>query len=164
MPVLDLPDSPYTLVWKQTLEILRSDPGLARLNPTWIVPDGSKSPNPLQCAMPVIELDPYMGGMGWFDPSAQSGFLTVGIRTYIKTYDSADPFNLFAAIVRAFFPKNEPARQNDIRLQLIRAGATDTGQYEFSFPPTQPDPRWDDEGLKVCAGQMRISIVHTINP
>ncbi len=164
MAVLDLTESPYTKVWKTTLEIMQSDETLRSVVQTWIVPDGSKSPNPLQSAMPVLELDPVMGPMSWFDPSSQYGYLTIKLRTYVRSYDAADVFNLHSAIIRAFFPQDEPRRQYDIRDMLAKAGAIDTGQFEFNFPPTEPDPRFDDEGLKICVGQMRISVIHTFNP
>lgn len=162
--VLDLPDGPHTRVWLKTLEILQGDEVLSRTVRTWIVPDGSTDPKELTSATPIIRLDPAISPFEWYDPGAQSSDLLIHIRLVIQSRDATDRLNLWAAFVNALYPFGQHSRQLEIQQALRDAGAEDTGQYQFNVVPSEPDPRSDEDGMQVCDGQMKISVVWTFNP
>ncbi len=163
MGQLDLPDCPHSRVFLRTCEILVEDDTLARTVQTWILPDGRKDPNELSGCFPLVRLEPNMSPMQWFDPSSQSSWLVINIRTCIQSRDATDRLNLWAALVNALYPFGQYERQLQIQQSLRDAGA-EIGQYEFNLPATTPDPRSDQDGYQVCDGQLRISVVWTFNP
>ncbi len=98
MGQLDLPDCPHSSVFLKTCEILVEDEQLARTVQTWILPDGSKDPNELSGAFPLVRLEPNMSPMQWFDPSSQSSWLVINVRTCIQSRDATDRLNLWSPI------------------------------------------------------------------
>jgi hypothetical protein len=162
--VLDLPDGPHSRVWLKTLEILQADEVLARTVRTWEVPDGNTDVIQGTSATPTIRLEPSIGGLDWWSEDAHFGYLLINIRFIIQSRDATDRLNLFGAFVNAIYPYGKLARQLEIQQALRDAGAQDTGQYEFNIPPSDPEPRSDEDGKQVCDGQMRIQVVWGFNP
>lgn len=164
MKTLDLDDSPFSRVWLETVAILQADPTLDRVVKTWIVPDGEIDPTEMSTAYPLIRLDPAMAPMAVWSEDSHAGDLIINVRLGIRSYDATDRLNLWAALMYALYPRNDRNRQLQIQQKLKDAGADDTGQFEFSMPPAQPDPRADAEGIQLCDAQMRIGVVWRINP
>lgn len=164
MKTLDLADCPFTRVYEETVALLQADPVLAALGLTWFTADGSPLPAEMSGCMPFLRLEPQIGGLAWYDPSAHSGYLLINVRLGIQSRAAADRMNLWAAVANALYPRGDLGRQLQIQQRLRDAGAEDTGQYEFHMPAALPDPRAYADGYQFADGQMRISVVWTFNP
>jgi|GEM_PF-4759036 hypothetical protein len=161
MPVLDLPRWNTVAAWLRTVEILREDEDLSNAVQTWVVWDGE--PPSTTPAFPLLELEPLLGPLDWYSPADQAGDLIVRYSFTVKSYDAEDYMNFFGAIVNALYPRNETERCNAIQASLRQCGAQ-TGQWTFAMPLTDPDPQARADGIYTCQGQMRLNMVHNINP
>jgi len=160
MANLDLKRGVRSKVFRAIETVLRADPVLDRTIRTWVTWDGT---NPSQSAdlpgmCPILRLEPSVGPMGWFDPSSQFGPLVIRVGMVVQSYHAEDYLDLWEAIEGALYPEGNWEAQQRIRNALADLGA-EIGQVEFSLPATTPDPRGVADGLFLCSGMMRISIV-----
>lgn len=165
MPNLDLPESIHAKVWKKCVSILRSDVTLDRAVQTWVTYDGSPLPGAenLTGAYPLLQLVPSLEAMPWESPASFAGHMSMRIRMFIQSVDAEDYFNLWQAIVRAFYPLNDVPGQFAIEQALLTAGAT-TGQVEFIQPPSAAGALINAENCWALEGVMRVQVRHNFNP
>ena len=165
MPILDLPQSARDKVWLRTVEILKTDETLAKTIQTFIVWDGTKisySPD-LSSMMPVLRLMPIIGPQSWYSPDAQYGWLNISILMSIQTRYASDYLNLWSAVENAIYPYGRQDLINARIADFVELGC-ETGLYEFSLPPMNPDPRQTEDGILATQGQMRISVIRSLSP
>ena len=165
MPVLDLKRGTRTNVWLRTLEILQEDEALSNAVQTWITWRGeqiAQSPD-ITPMMPVLRIEPTIGPMVWYAPDAQYGPLTLKVTFSVQSREAEDYMNFWEAFENALYPFGEAQRQLSIQQSLRDAGA-ETGQWMFSIPATDPDPRLNEDGIFHCRGNMMISVIRSFNP
>jgi hypothetical protein len=138
---------------------------LAKTIRTWKLWDGSKlaqGPD-LSSEMPVLRLEPAIGPQTWWSPDAHIGPLMIRVNYSIQTRYVEDVLNLWEAIENALYPYGRWDEQERMRMALVECGS-DTGQWEFAMPASDPNPRETEDGIFHCIGMMRISVVRGFNP
>lgn len=165
MPVLDLPRGTRTRVWLRTLDFIQEDEALSNAVQTWIIWRGeqiAQSPD-ITPMMPLVRLEPVLGGMDWYSPDAHYGNLMVRILFAIQSREAEDYLNFWEAFENSLYPRNEPQRQLAIQ-QALRDEGAETGCWTFSTPISDPDPRYNEDGIFHCTGNMKISVIRGFNP
>lgn len=165
MPLLDLPESNHTKVWKLIVDLATNDPVLSRAIDTFLIPDGRKQPDVAQLSnmLPAMQLVPVMGPKSWYSVDEQGGDLIVQVTIAIQSEDAADLLNLWAAFEGVFYPVGDRPAQKAITARFRERGA-ETGEVLFSIPASLPDPQFSGDGITAARGEIRLVVNRCLNP
>lgn len=161
---LNLPASPRTLCFQALADTIRKDPVIRSVvaEKSLLFVDG----DPRDRAELVIGQAPAMrftiatGADEWWQPESFKGPLSVNVEMLVKGACQLDVQNLWWALVRAFYPKDQDAKFA-IQKRLKAAGA-ETGQVRFTQPAYAPQQLPEDGGFRAM-GQMQLMIRLPLN-
>ena len=171
MPIIGIPESGRTRVYRKIVAQLRTDPVLEAAGIDWIPWDGStKHVNPLTVRRPTIGLHPSLGPMRITSEDAQTGDMEIVVRMCLPgSFDACDCLDLWTAIEQAMYPFNEREKQMAFQASLVNcSGAGSDAEIGFvRFDrPASIEAQFQDGAFAqfVCNGSMSISIQRSINP
>ena len=166
MPKLDLDQSPHSKVYAEIVRTLRDDPTLSAVVKTWSFADGSptdlQSPTVGQC--PSVTLRPAEGPERFYGPQGMIGPLFVDIAVAVAGTDAAAAMNLYWAIRRAFYPRNNAALCTAIHQALVAAGAEAHYVLQFTQGRYTARESADDGAIWIAQGQITLNVVSDLNP
>jgi hypothetical protein len=159
---LDLDDSPRTLVYRQLITFIRTDPTIRRVFRPAAVRAWDGSPADaaeFSVAMaPCVRFTPICGADLIEFPGAFAGDLLLNIELIVKGTCVDDLFNAWFALARAIYPRDPAARAANVQA-LVAAGAK-TGIVEFSQPAFDAKP---EEQWFLGSGQLKIAVLSFLN-
>ena len=165
MAILDLATGTRATVFRTIVSQLKADPVLANAVKFWMVWDDSEWDRNVITSLqqPGIRLTPIPASQGWYSPDAFSGYLQIQCEIGIPSVDADDYLNLWEAIENALYPPGDRVTQLAYQ-QALRDAGSETGLVEFNLPASDPNAVAHNDGIWWCQGQMRISVIRTINP
>ncbi len=165
MATLDLQQGTASKVFRAIVTMLKADAVLVDAVKQWMVWDGSEWDKNVITSLqqPGIRLTPMPASRGWYSPDAFQGWLIITCEIGISSVDADDYLNLWEALENALYPPNDRPTQL-VMQQTLRDAGCETGLVEFNMPANDPDAISHNDGLWWCQGQMRVSILRTINP
>lgn len=160
MATLNLPDSPRVLVWRLVKARLQADAVLAASGVALMFYDGTPDDEEDLQAVEgaALRFYPTNGSQKWFDPSSQSGVLSVAMESNLPTTDAEDVLNLQGAVELALYPADGHA----FLQSLVDAGAV-TGYCAFDRPLTQPVSTAGANQSMAPSGSFSIEVLKQFN-
>lgn len=164
MATLDLPEtSACTAVWRACWDVLSSDPILNSVVDLW--KGGGEGPSDRngfpKNARVGVRLRPRPESATWYGPNAQTIRLVVDCELEVEGLDPDDVMDLWLAVMRAFYPKNDPTTCQAIRVKLVEAGA-DSGEVLFDNPADDPSPEPGDDGRWMALGRFSLFVIQPL--
>lgn len=168
MPIIGIPESGRTRVYRKIVAQLRTDPVLEAAGIDWIPWDGStKHVLPTVVNRPTIVLYPTLGPMRVDSPDSQRGDMTITVEMYVPgTFDVCDCLDLWTAVELAIYRPDDRAAQLAFEAAL-RGEGCDAMTGEIDFTPATIQSRFHENGTFAnfyAAGSMSIAVQRPINP
>jgi len=137
---LNLPDSPRTAVFILLAEVIRNDPlirSVCKETSLRFLDGDPREKNELGLDQaPAMRFTVSTGPDEWWQPESFKGPLVINVEMLVKGFNQLDVQNLWWALVRAIYPKDQ-ATKLAIQKRLVSAGA-ETGQCRFTQPAYDP--------------------------
>jgi hypothetical protein len=163
---LDLDTCPRASVFAALVKILRDDATLKRVFGkkgsfrAWTGLVDDNKPFSVENA-PAIRLTPVPTGADrWYSPDSTEADLGVQVELVIRGSNAADLMNVWWAVQRAVYPKDQAARQANA--SALQAAGSFTGMVDFLDPAYDPDAA--AAGYFYALGRLKVDVLQELNP
>jgi hypothetical protein len=171
LATLNLIASRRRVVSRQIESVLKADPDLKRLGihwKTWGGQPADRARLPTTAAKVAIRLTPGGGADDFLSPDSLNAPLVLNLDVEVRSADADDPEDLWEAIQRALYPRDDPAASlpSAARLaiqQALRDAGAVTGLCGFNTPSVAFEPDKASGGILGFTGQIKIDVRLLLN-